>query len=244
MIVPSISLLLPTRGRRRHVERLLAGVAATTADLTRLEIVAYVDCDDVESHGIAHRAIRVQTLIRPPGATMGTMMRACYDVSRGRYVMLINDDVVFRTAGWDLEVIRAFTRFADDVALVYGNDLDQQESRPTFPIVSRAACDVIGSICPRGYYGLHIESHLFDIFKRLVALGADRIVYLDDVVFEHTHYARCEAGLKATYRHRNKVDDDVLFFSLDQDRCRSARRLHRFITDPARLVRPAAAANI
>ena len=244
MIAPSISLLLPTRGRRRHVERLLAAVAATTADLARLEIVAYVDRDDVESHGIAHRTVRIQTLIRPPGASMGTMLRACYEASRGRYVMLINDDVIFRTAGWDRRVIEAFTRFADDVALVYGNDLDQRESRPTFPIVSRAACDVIGSICPRGYYGLHIESHLFDIFRRLAALGTDRIVYLEDVVFEHTHYARREPGLETTYRHRNKVNDDVLFFSLDDDRRRSARRLHRFITNPARAVRPAAVANI
>jgi hypothetical protein len=103
---------------------------------------------------------------------------------------------------------------------------------------------VIGSICPRSYYGLHIESHLFDIFKQLAALGTDRIVYLDDVVFEHTHYTRPEPALEATYRHRNKVNDDVLFFSLDHDRCRSARRLHRFITNPARAIQPAAVANI
>ena len=243
MIPPSISLLLPTRGRRRHVERLLAGIAATTSDLARLEIIAYVDRDDVESQRIAHRAVRVQTLVRPPGATMGAMLRACYDASRGRYVMLINDDAIFRTPGWDRRVIGAFARFPDEVALVYGNDLDQRQSRPTFPIVSRAVCDVIGSICPRGYYGLHIESHLFDIFRRLAALGADRIVYLGDVVFEHTHYARRESGLATTYRHRNKVHDDVLFFALDQERCRSARRLHRFITSPARVVRPAAVAN-
>jgi hypothetical protein len=69
-------------------------------------------------------------------------------------------------------------------------------------------------------------------------------VYLEDVVFEHTHYARRAPGLETTYRHRDKVNDDVLFFTLDLDRRRTARRLHRYLTGPARAVRPAAVANI
>jgi hypothetical protein len=229
MLLPRISLLLPTRGRPTHIDRLFRSLTATTADLAHVEVVAYVDSDDPVSHRLGHPSLHVETLIRPPGATMGSMMRACYEASRGRYVILINDDVVFRTQAWDARVTSAFSPFPDDVALVYGNDLDQGPSRPTFPIVSRAACEVIGTICSRGYCGLHIESHLFDIFRQLARLGMSRIVYLDDVVFEHTHYAAGERGWGATYRHRNKLNDDVLFISLDHERRRSARRLQRFI---------------
>jgi hypothetical protein len=170
---------------------------------------------------------------------MGAMMRACYEASRGRYVMLINDDVVFRTPAWDVRIADAFAQFPDDVALVYGNDLDQRESRPTFPIISRTACDAIGSISPRGYCSLHIESHLFDIFKRLARLGMRRIAYLDEVVFEHTHYTSGEADRETTYHHRNKRNDDILFITLEHERRRLARRLQRFITSSAKAGRTA-----
>jgi hypothetical protein len=240
MSLPSISLLLPTRERPGHVDRLFKALTATTAEIAQLEVVAYVDQDDPASHDIAHSPLRVETLIRSPGATMGAMIRTCYEASRGRYVMLINDDVVFRTPAWDVRVIDAFAEFPDDVALVYGNDLDQGRSRPTFPIVSRTVCEVIGTICPRGYWGLHIESHLFDIFRQLARLGSNRIVYLEDVVFEHTHYtSNRDPKLDATYRHRNKQNDDVLFISLDHERRRSAGRLHRFITSGATHGQPA-----
>src|ERR1700752_333878 len=161
----SVSLLLPTRGRAALVQRLFDSVVETSTDLERLEVVLYVDEDDRESREISHSKLSLVKLVGHPGETMGNMNRACYDASHGRYVMLVNDDVVFRTKGWDARVCDAASRYPDGIALVYGNDLDQGEAVPTFPIVSRAGCDLLGEICPRGYRHLHIESHLLDIFK-------------------------------------------------------------------------------
>ncbi len=221
----NISLLLPTRGRPQLVSRLLDSLAETTTDLKNLEVILYVDEDDVESHMISDLRLAIVKLVRPPGEKMGEITCACYGASQGRYVMLMNDDAVFKTRGWDDRVVQAFAQFPDDIALVYGNDLDQGKAVPTFPIVSRTVCEVIGEICPKGYYNLHIESHLFDIFKQLSRLGHKRIVYLEDVVFEHMHYAVGKAVKDETYTKKNKQNDDILFISLNDERYHTAVKM-------------------
>ena len=144
--------------------------------------------------------------------------------------MLLNDDVIFRTKGWDIEVIQAFKKFPDEVALVYGNDLDQEESVPTFPFISRVACENLGGICPGGYRNLHIESHLFDIFKKLSKIGHQRIVYLKHVVFEHMHFAVGKTLFDHSYVKKGQVEDDILFISLDHERRFKAEKLATFLT--------------
>jgi hypothetical protein len=225
----SISLLLPTRGRPTLLQRLFESLATTTADLSALEIVLYVDEDDAETQQISHPSLSLLKLIEPPGQKMGNMNRACYEASRGRHVMLMNDDVVFRTKEWDARVLQAFARFSDDIALVYGNDLHQQKGVPTFPIISRRVCELIGGICPRDYLNVYIDVHLHDIFKKLARLGHDRLVYLDDVIFEHMHHEVGKSVIDSTYVKKNERADDFVYISLDGERRSQAQRLARYI---------------
>lgn len=224
-----LSLLLPTRGRAPLVQRLFDSLVQTTADLQCLEVVLYIDEDDGETQKIFHPTLSLVKIVGRPGQTMGNMNRVCYESSRGSHVMLINDDLIFRTPHWDARVIETANRFADKIALIYGNDLDQGESVPTFPIVSRTVCDLLGEICPSGYRHLHIESHLLDIFKQLARLGHKRICYLEDVIFEHMHYVVGKAAVDSTYAKRNQRLDDLLFIALDDERAFKARLLARRI---------------
>ena len=189
-----------------------------------------MDEDDQESQDIYFEFLSIRKVIGAPGRPMGLMMRQCYEASTGRYVMLLNDDVLFRTPQWDCTVERAFAQFPDEIALVYGDDLDQGDHVPTFPIISRAACEAIGSICPAGYLNLHIESHLLDIFKQLKKLGPNRIVYLPDVVFEHLHHSVGKSQQDSTSRKRDPRSDERLFIALDDERYRIAVRLAQWIT--------------
>ncbi|HEV8725743.1 MAG TPA: hypothetical protein VGW77_34440 [Candidatus Binatia bacterium] len=224
-----ISLLLPTRGRAALVRRLFDSLVQTTTDLRRLEVVLYIDEDDGESREISHPELSLIRIVGRPGETMGNMNRACYEASHGPYVMLINDDAVFRTVGWDTRVLEAASHFPDEIALLYGDDLDQGEAVPTFPIMSRTMCDVLGEICPRGYRNLHIESHLLDIFKQLARMGHDRIRYLHDVIVEHMHYVVGKAAVDATYIKKSQRDDDLLFIALDDERAFKAKLLAEHI---------------
>jgi hypothetical protein len=224
-----ISLLLPTRGRPQFAQRLLQSVVNTAGDIKDIEVVLFVDEDDPDSHTIAHPLLSIAKIVGAPGQTMGLMNNACAKASCGRYLMLINDDAVFRTRQWDRRIRESFAAFPDDVALVYGNDLDQGIVVPTFPVVSRVFCDVLGELCPQGYRNLHIESHLLDIFKELGRRNHHRICYLPDVVVEHMHHVLGKAALDATYRKKDQRRDDWLFIALDDDRALEARRLARYI---------------
>jgi hypothetical protein len=205
----------------------------TTAELENVEIVLYIDADDAESQNISDPLLSIVKIVGPSGQTMGKMNTACYEASHGRYVMLINDDVIFRTSEWDRRVMESFSLFPDDVGLIYGNDLDQGSAVPTFPIISRVVCDLVGEICPRGYWNLHIESHLFDLFRQLAKRGYDRIRYLDDLVFEHMHYVVGKADYDSTYKKKNQRFDHLLFMALDDERALKAKLLARYIKSRA-----------
>ena len=225
----NISILLPTRGRPSLVYRLFESLSQTTSNTENLEVILYLDEDDIPSHEISYALLKIIKLIRPVGKSMGKMIRECYKASHGRYIIIMNDDAVFRTKGWDLSVMDAFSRFPDDVAFVYGNDLDRGRRMPTFPILSRKVCEMMGEVCPDEYLNLHIESHLFDIFNQLKSLGHDRMVYLKNVIFEHMHYVLGKSEHDETYVKKSPSTDDRLFVALAEERRNMARRLAQYI---------------
>ncbi len=225
----NISLLLPTRERSSFVYRLFDSLIETTSCLQEIEFVLYLDEDDPESHSIAHSSLNITKLIRPTGSAMGNITRECYQASQGRYVFLMNDDVVFRTKGWDITVTEAFAKFDDDIALVYGNDLDQGRAVPTFPIMSRKVCELMGNICPKDYLNLHIESHIFDIFNQLKQFGHNRIVYLENVIFEHLHHILGKSERDNVSIKKDTSADDRLFVALAEERKYVAKKLERYI---------------
>lgn len=182
------SLLLPTRGRAEMVGRLFQSIVETAQNVGEVEVVLAVDEDDEESRRITHDTLRVKTVVVPKGLTMGALNTACFEAASGRYVMLVNDDVVARTKGWDAAAEEAFARFDDDVALVHVNDLLFGERLCTFPMLSRRACEEVGGICPTYYKRYGIDDHIFDTYNILAHLGHERVVYLPEVVFEHENF--------------------------------------------------------
>lgn len=188
------SFLLPTRGRPGPLRRLLESILETAQHPEEIEVVLCVDEDDPDSHNVTIDGLAVKTIIVPPGATMGMLNRTAFEASSGRFVMLINDDVVARTKNWDREIFRAYESLGDDVGLVHTNDLLFREKLCTFPILSRIACLETG-VCPPEYQRYRIDDHISDIYTILGhVLGHRRILYLSGVVFEHLNYDNQEQG--------------------------------------------------
>ena len=181
------SLLIPTRQRVDLINRLFQSIVNTTASTENLEIILGIDNDDNGSKAISHDVLQIKKVILPAGATMGALNRACFDASSGRYVMLMNDDVILRTKNWDKILYSTASLYKDDIVLIHVNDLLFREKLCTFPILSRKACLQIG-ICPSQYRRYRIDDHIYDVYNLLARLGHKRIVYLPDVIFEHTNY--------------------------------------------------------
>lgn len=203
-------------------------LAAHTKRLENLEVVLYLDEDDPMSHDLEHKDFSVVKIIGPR-ASMGTYNTACLNRASGDIVILMNDDVVVRTPGWDSALIELAAGIPDGVFLVYANDLHMGKKMCTFPVSTRKACEVMARPYPEEYQAGFIDWHLFDIFKRLKHMGDDRIFYLEEVVFEHRHYMAGKAELDATYRANEYYADDWTFVALRHLRQKTAERLQAFI---------------
>jgi hypothetical protein len=222
------SLILPTRDRPSLVKRLFESIIQTVSNPDVLEIILCIDEDDFESREITHPAISIHKLIRK-NKTMGEMTRACYEQTKGKLIMLLNDDMIFRTKNWDLKILKVFSHFPDGIALVYGNDLYYGKYMSTFPILPRKSCELMDKICGVDYKRHCIDPHIFDIFQRLLRLGYDRSIYLKDVIFEHMHY---ELGFLATETEdgpKSDEEDQSLYLSFAQDRELVAKRMAQSI---------------
>ena len=223
---PTLSILLPTRGRTTQVIRLLREMCATAKDPDQLEVVLYLDEDDHASHELAHPTLALHKIIGPR-RRMGQITNLCVREARGRNLLLFNDDVQIHSDGWDYAINQALASHPDGIALVYGNDLHQRHRNATFPAFARPLVDALGQVTLPSFNHYHIESHLMDIFLRLRRLGHDRLVYLSDVAF--AHYRLTHAPERTIEQRQNGVDDRVTYATRSEDRAYAAHRLAMLI---------------
>jgi hypothetical protein len=220
-----ISLLLPSRGRPDLVKRFIQSILDTAIHPEAIEVILYLDNDDAENYAnLLFPRIKYHCIVGE-NLTMGGYNDQCLAKSSGNIIMLVNDDLVIRTHGWD-EKLREFDNsIPDKIYLVYVNDLFKSNIICTFPILSRRVCELIQDPYPVIYRGAFIDLHVMDIFKRLQKKGQKRIYYLADVVFEHLHYLNGKAKLDKTYQQRSRFIDDQNFFSLIPKREQAAKIL-------------------
>ncbi len=212
-----IIVLLQNRGRVDSVARFLDSVTVTADRPDRLEVVLYLDADDQASHDANHDGLRIVKLIRP-AVRMGEMQRACFHASRGRYIMLMNDDAVCRTQGWDTAILAEFDRFPDGVALAWCNDLCLGPRMANFPCISRGVCELMGEPCPADFSHDYVDTHIFDTFHKLRAAGHDRLAYLPQVIIEHLHHEAGKAAFDLTYVKPRRQGDELAFIAWDEQR--------------------------
>jgi len=219
-----ISLLLPTRGRPALAERFFRSVVEMSACPSVVEIILYVDDDDTESHRLDTQGVRVKKIFGPR-RTMGEYNSQCLKRATGDIIILANDDLVIRTKGWDEQVRATHRSYPDGIYLAWGNDLFKGRKISTFPILSRRTCEILVEPYPRAYRGAFIDTHLFDIFKRVEKKAPGRVRYLHDVIFDHLHYRQGKSEMDETYSQRGRFDDDPTFLALVEARQAAAQRL-------------------
>ena len=219
-----ISFLVPTRGRSNLVVNFLNSLVNFSSDIKNIEVILYIDEDDIGSQAIEHEVVNLIKIIGP-ALSMGSYNLECFKKAQGTILILCNDDVLIRTKNWDKKIQRLHAVLDDQIYLAYPNDLFKGEKLCAFPILSRKTCELLVHPFPKEYVGSFIDYHLLDIFKRLEVMGEKRIFYLDDVVFEHMHYRAGKSEIDKTYSSRSRFGDDRNFLSLEGVRKKSAETL-------------------
>ena len=204
----TVLVLCPTRGRPERAADLFESFRAT-AELPSTQLVLVVDKDDPEVGRYLeigeHTVQRYGWSPDAPWAVgleaheTGDLVKATNSGARrfwDRDLILgcVNDDMLFRTPGWD----RRMTEVLHVPGIAYGDDLFQHEQLVTSPFMS--------SIIPRalGWYALPSCEHLFidNVWRDLgEALGV--LHYLPDVVIEHIHPLAGKAEWDEGYEKAN-----------------------------------------
>jgi glycosyltransferase involved in cell wall biosynthesis len=189
------SLIVPTRGRPDGLRRLLDSLRHTAQDAGSIEVIAVIDEDDQESQALEYTGLQLKRVVVPPGQTMGSLNLAGYHVAEGRYLMLLNDDVIVRNAGWDTQLARVFEVHPDGIVLAHVNDLIFRDRLCTFPVLTREFCELAGGICRPEYRRYWIDDHIHHVFDLIHLLGYTRRIFLPDVIFEHLNLAQDRSGV-------------------------------------------------
>jgi len=207
-----ISLLLPSRGRPKKFNRLISSINKTTFDLSSIELISIHDNDDESFEEIEFKKCKFKNIqIKSEQSSMGFYNSACLKKSSGESIILINDDVIFKTKDWDKLVIDLALKHKDGVYLGYGNDLFKGSKLPTFPILNRTLIELIKDPYPLEYKGAFIDTHLNDLFQIIRKKYQDRFEYLEKFVIEHLHYRTGKSKVDEIYLKRDRFGDDNAF---------------------------------
>ena len=224
---PMISMLLPTRARPALARRFLESAFKTCRNPAQVEIIMVIDDDD-SSYGDFVCPFEKMQLLTVSPLTMSGYNRFAAEQSSGDILVLVNDDIIVESEGWDVAVRKMHESFDDGLYLGFPNDGFKKSRLSVFPILSRRTFDNF-DVLPEIYLGAFIDTHLHEIFRFLRAQGHDRISYLADVKFTHHHYRVTKTTPDDTYTRRDRFGDDKTFLLHIKARHNISLNMKRFI---------------
>lgn len=174
-----ISIMIPSRGRPTELKECLDTIFETAKKPEDIQVVVYLDNDDVSPYGDAWLFPNVRII-----EGQRKKLSAYFDMQgcTGDIFLMGNDDIRFRTHGWDAKVIEAFDKIPDKIAVVYGDDGNPNPTTNVpFPFVHKNWVLVTGHLTPPIFSNNFSDSWVSDIATML-----DRKVKLD-MVIEHLH---------------------------------------------------------
>lgn len=177
---PTVSVLVPTRKRVALLGNMLQSLLMTASDGgTNVEVVCRVDFDDEESI----RFLRDWGLTFIVGqrydgyATLAKLINEAARFSHADLVIVVNDDVEFKTGNWDQLLKEAADRYLDGVYDL-GVDTVMNNENYVFPCISRRVIDALG---------FFFDERLVypDIWLRDVMASLGRAIRVPEVTIEH-----------------------------------------------------------
>jgi hypothetical protein len=201
---------------------------ATADDPLRLELVLYLDDDDPALNAYTawirssdHSRIKD---LRGPRVTLSKTWNCCLAFAAGEILWHGNDDVRFRSDGWDTLIREAFEQVPDRIALVHGRDGIHDAALGTLSFLHRRWVETVGYFVPP-----HFASDYNDTWLNEVASAIGRRMFVPGVYTEHLHPAVGKGPMDQTHqerlvRHRDQ-NVDALYASLVHERTRDADRL-------------------
>lgn len=200
------SIICPTRKRPASISRLLKSIRDTSDNLSNVEILFYVDCDDTVTQATipniiaTNKDIAIKWIIGPR-ILLCQMSNELCKIASGDAFFLCGDDVVFESKGWDFEITKEFEKSKDNILLIYGKDGIQNEKLATHFFVHRVWLETLGYIVPPLFSGDYADN-----WAMSVAMNLNRLVYKENLRFTHYHVVAGLAPMDETYHEKYERD--------------------------------------
>jgi hypothetical protein len=193
----NFSIILASRERVHLLDSLLNSIVANTADHKNCEVIVAIDNDDRITRRYLDRFqntcpfVRFVSRDRAPNLNDDYLNWAWRNFSTGDNIIVMNDDVVFKTPHWDHHIMANLSRYLCDKpdGVAYGWIQDGLLNRAgglnycCFPLITRKAAEVVGFVMPPQFPGWGADIGVYRIYAAI-----DRICDLSSVTLDHVSY--------------------------------------------------------
>lgn len=193
----NFSIVLASRERVHLLDSLLSSIVNTTSDKSNCEVICVIDTDDRITKRFLERLkntcpfAKFITRDRAPNLNDDYLNWAWRNHTKGNNILVVNDDVVFKTPNWDQIAIAHLSRYLADKpdGIAYGWIEDGLKSRQgglnycCFPLITRKAAEVLGFVMPPEFPGWGADIGLYRIYSSI-----NRVCEITGVVLEHVSH--------------------------------------------------------
>ena len=190
----NFSIVLASRERTHLLESLLESIYNNTYDKNNCEVICVLDNDDRVTKRfipkLNNKCPIVKFVFRDRAGNLNDdyINWGYKNFSTGNNIIVVNDDVVFKTKDWDRIALEHLNKYFIDKpdGIGYGWIEDGLPGRAgnldycCFPLVTRKAAEVAGFVMPVEFPGWGADIGLYRIYA---AIG--RIVKIEGVKFAH-----------------------------------------------------------
>lgn len=193
----NFSIILASRERVQLLDSLLSSIINTTSDKNNCEVICVIDTDDRITKRFLDRLKNTCSFAkfivrdRAPNLNDDYLNWAWRNHTKGKNILVVNDDVVFKTQNWDQLAIAHLDRYLADKpdGIAYGWIEDGLKSRQgglnycCFPLITRKAAEVVGFVMPPEFPGWGADIGLYRIYSSI-----NRICEIPGVVLDHVSH--------------------------------------------------------
>lgn len=237
-MLPKISILVPSRERLNLKLTLISSIITTVSDINNVELIFGVDEDDPTleiTNKIAEAIpfVKIKT-IQNNNKFIGInkIWNVLYPEAVGNILGYIGDDMIFRTPGWDKEIINEFTENQNDkdnIKLVHCFDgFRTQDEICVNAFIHKDFTKIIGYLCREEFLINWSDQWLYQTFKPF-----DRVKYRPDIHIHHNHWIygqrqKDNVANRMLSDNHDKISDE-LWHKLAQERVNDVIKISKYL---------------
>jgi len=156
-----VSILIPSRERPKELCNVLKNISETLKEPSNVEVLVRLDEDDKLSLKKQEEFFKAAGLVNLR-ILVGPRKRGYYDlhifvnelasVSKGDFLLLFNDDSIFTSIAWDIELLKRRNELA-----VFNTSTPENLQRNIFPVVHRHIFEIIGHFAQSPFNDAYIQ---------------------------------------------------------------------------------------